>query len=180
VAKASKLLVIDASVARSCGDEHATYPTSKNCRDFLQAVLNICHRFVITPDIKSEWDKHQSNFARKWRVKMVARKKFYYSDMETNEALRQNIDDTAQTDIEREAMWKDCHLIEAALATDKTIISLDEKARQPFHKAAGAIAELRAIVWVNPDKSEEIPITWLINGAQVDKRRLLGFQDKDE
>jgi hypothetical protein len=53
-------LVIDASVARSSGDQGATYPTSVNCRDFLLAVLNICHQLVMTQDIKAEWDKHQS------------------------------------------------------------------------------------------------------------------------
>lgn len=39
--KASKHLVIDASVARSSGGENAMYPTSKNCRDFLKAVLEV-------------------------------------------------------------------------------------------------------------------------------------------
>jgi hypothetical protein len=51
-AKVSKLLVIDASIARSCGAPNATFPTSKNCRDFLNAVLTICHRMVLTDDIK--------------------------------------------------------------------------------------------------------------------------------
>jgi len=68
----SKRLVIDASVARSSGGEDATYPTSVHCRDFLQAVLDICHKFVMTPDIKQEWDKHQSIFALRWRRRMVA------------------------------------------------------------------------------------------------------------
>jgi hypothetical protein len=40
-AKQSKRLVIDASVARACGDSQATYPTSVHCRNFLESVLNI-------------------------------------------------------------------------------------------------------------------------------------------
>lgn len=47
-AKVSKLLVIDTSVVGAAGGPDATYPTSVHCRDFLQAVLDICHRVVIT------------------------------------------------------------------------------------------------------------------------------------
>ncbi|MGA9382780.1 MAG: hypothetical protein WBV73_28800 [Phormidium sp.] len=66
IEKVSKLLVIDASVARAAGGESAKSPTSKYCRDFLLAVLDISHRVVMTPDIRKEWDKHQSSFARTW------------------------------------------------------------------------------------------------------------------
>ena len=62
--KVSKRLVIDASVARAAGGEDATFPISVYCRDFLQAVLDISHRVVMTPDIRDEWNKHQSKSAR--------------------------------------------------------------------------------------------------------------------
>jgi hypothetical protein len=74
VKKDSKLLVIDASVGRAAGGENATAPTSVNCREFLKSVLFICHRVVMTPEIKEEWKTHQSNFSREWRCQMVARK----------------------------------------------------------------------------------------------------------
>jgi hypothetical protein len=44
--KASRRLVIDASVAHAAGDSKATVPIAKNCRDFLEAVLSICLRAV--------------------------------------------------------------------------------------------------------------------------------------
>jgi hypothetical protein len=47
-----KNLVIDASIARSCGDEKATYPTSVRCRNFLLETQASQHRIVFTPDIK--------------------------------------------------------------------------------------------------------------------------------
>ena len=50
---------------------------------------------------------------------------------------------------------KDCHLLEAALATDSRIASLDEKARHQCAELAVAIEEMRAIIWVNPDVPEE-------------------------
>ncbi|MCA6525250.1 MAG: hypothetical protein IM570_04450, partial [Pseudanabaena sp. M179S2SP2A07QC] len=61
-----------------------------------------------------------------------------------------------------------------AIATDKIIISLDEKARNPFDKAAQSIKELNEIMWVNPDKPEENALLWLENGASKEKQRQLG------
>ncbi|GAB4196442.1 MAG: hypothetical protein Fur006_43950 [Coleofasciculaceae cyanobacterium] len=152
----SKRLVIDASVARSSGGEEATYPTSLHCRDFLKAVLDICHKVVMTPDIKEEWNKHQSEFARKWRSQMVARRKFEFLDIPVNNELWEKIDIIATSNKHRAEMFKDLRLIEAALATDKTVISLDDNtARKFFGRAAVQVNELKDIVWVNPDKLEE-------------------------
>ena len=174
-AKVSKLLVIDASIAKACGSPDATFPTSKNCRDFLNSVLTICHRMVVTPDIKKEWDKRESKHARKWRSIMVAKKKVVYRlDISPNKALRDRLAQVAESDRPREAMSKDCHLLEAAIATDKIVISLDEKARNPFDKAAKSIKELHEIMWVNPDKPEENALIWLENGAIIEKSRQLG------
>jgi len=58
----SRVLVIDASIARAAGDV-SMHPTSRNCRDFLQAVLDTCHRMALTTPIKEEWNRHQSRFA---------------------------------------------------------------------------------------------------------------------
>ncbi|HLN32763.1 MAG TPA: hypothetical protein VK395_33850 [Gemmataceae bacterium] len=68
---------------------------------------------------------------------------------------------------------KDCHLLEAALATDSRIASLDEKARHHCAELAVAIEEMRAIIWVNPDVPEEGAIEWLEQGAPAEKRRRL-------
>ncbi|BAY92851.1 MULTISPECIES: hypothetical protein [unclassified Tolypothrix] len=172
----SKRLVIDASVARSSGGEEATYPTSVHCRDFLKAVLDICHQVVMTPDIREEWDKHQSNFARKWRIQMVARKKFKFVNIKLNSDLWKRIESIASNDKECWEMTKDLRLIEAALATDRIVISLDDKtARTLFSSASKKVEELQDIVWVNPDKIEvEKPIEWLKNGAELESDRLLG------
>jgi hypothetical protein len=62
-----KQLVIDASVARSCGGPDANYPTSVHCRDFLDAILKLSHQVVMNPDIRDEWNKHESSYALAWR-----------------------------------------------------------------------------------------------------------------
>ena len=175
-AKVSKRLVIDASIAHSAGGEGATYPTSVHCRDFLKAVLEICHQVVMTPDIREEWNRHQSNFSRTWLRTMVAKKKIEYrSDIPANDELWNKIEPIVASEKACEAMLKDFRLIEAALATDKTVISLDDTVRKLFDKGAIRVGELRNVVWVNPDKiEEEKPIEWLENGAEAESNRLLG------
>lgn len=177
--KASRRLVIDASVAHASGRENATHPTSKNCCAFLKAVLGICHRVVITPDILQEWKKHRSNFASAWLSQMYGRKKVDDDVGDTtNSELRNKIKRNAASEKSRDAMLKDIHLIEAAKVTDQTVISLDETVRNLFAVAAHHIGEMRSIVWVNPDKAEEQPVSWLEKGAQPEKKRLLGFGGK--
>ena len=66
------------------------------------------------------------------------------------------------------------YLLEAAIATDGIVISLDEKAREPFKKAAKTIKELRMIMWANPDKPEEEVLIWLADGVAIETKRQLG------
>jgi len=173
----AKNLVIDASVACAATERITLDQTSKNCCDFLKAVLDskYDHCLVMTPSIKEEWNSWQSTFTRKWRLAMIAKKRVKPLNIQANHDLRARLDAIAETDIEREAMWKDIILIEAAIATDKIIISRDEKARNPFQKSAISIKELREILWANPDKPEENAIEWLKQGANPDIERLLGF-----
>ncbi len=71
-------------------------------------------------------------------------------------------------------MQKDFHLLEAALETDKTVISLDQTVRTLFAQAAQQVGEIRDVVWVNPDRTvEEQPIVWLQNGAPNEAHRQL-------
>ncbi len=73
-------------------------------------------------------------------------------------------------------MRKDYRLIEAAIVTDRIVISLDETVRILFAAVVRSVGKLRNIVWVNPSRTEEEFILWLENGAKPEKRRLLGFR----
>ncbi len=53
--KNSKRLVIDADVAQGAGGKNATHPRAKHCRDFLNTVLSLRHRVVMTEKISNEW-----------------------------------------------------------------------------------------------------------------------------
>ena len=170
----SKRLIIDTDVAQASGSEEATHPRAKHCRDFLQEVLCLGHSVVMTPEISNEWKRHRSGFARRWRVSMDARKKVYRINDPRDEELRDKIKQTATNPEESEDMEKDFHLLDAALATDQTIISLEEIIRQLFARASQRVGEIRDIVWVNPERVEkEEPLVWLQNGAPPDDHRKL-------
>ncbi len=173
-ARDSKRLVIDADVARAAGSETATHPRAEHCRDFLNAVLSLSHRIVMTEQINNEWKNHQSRFARRWRVSMDARKKIDRIDPPENAELQAKVTTTTNNENEIEALQKDFHLLQAALVTDQTIISLDETVRQLFKQASQSVGEIRDIIWVNPDRTaEEQPIGWLQNGAPPEPHRQL-------
>lgn len=104
---------------------------------------------------------------------MDARKKVCRVDPPEDEELRNKIEGTATHENEIEAMRKDFHLLDAALATDQSIISLDETVRGCFARATQRVGEIRHIVWVNPDRIEEEPMAWLQNGAPPDVHRQL-------
>ena len=172
--KASRRLVIDASVARACGGEQTQHPTGTRCREFLEAVRTISHQLVMTPAISEEWRRHQSRAARKWRVQMYARRKVCWVEPPIDDSLEQRINRVKGTAAEREGMLKDLPLIEAAKVTDEAINSLDDKVRRILARASEYIVELRSIVWVNPDQPAEDPIGWLQRGAKPERERMLG------
>ncbi len=173
-ARDSKRLVIDADVAQAAGSETATHPRARHCRDFLDEVLTLSHRVVMTERINNEWKNHQSRFARRWRVSMDARRKVDRIDPPEYEELRDKITDTTTDEDEIQNIEKDFHLLQAALATDQTVISLDEIIRGLFRQASQSVGEIRNIIWVNPDRTaEEHPIAWLQNGAPPEAHRRL-------
>ena len=129
----------------------------------------------MSPEIKAEWDEHQELFARRWRLSMVARKRLQIMPVDPDWALRDRLDEVAPTDKARDAMYKDACLIEAALATDCTVASVDKKVRVFLRKVAHVVEELRTIVWVNPEKEKETPLLWLEHGAPAEPQRMLGY-----
>ena len=160
----SKTLVIDASIARAAGGEDAQHPDATHARDFLKAVLNICHKIGMTPAIKKEWDDHESRFALSWRKAMVARKKLAFKPLAENAYLREAVMDLDVTEKAKSAMLKDCHLLEAALAFDGWVFSADEIVRCHFQNAAVRIPEIRRISWGNPLKETTAVLEGLAKG----------------
>ena len=177
-----KRLVVDTSVACAASDREVTDSdveaedlVSIKCTEFFETFRDECpHHVMMTPELSDEWDEHQSKFAATWLASMIARKRFCYDPFPENQVLCNKIEQTATNEKEVKEMWEDFHLLEAALKADQTIISLDRSIRDIFARAAQGVGEIRDIVWVNPERTEEEePIEWLKNGAPPDDHRKL-------
>ncbi len=93
-----------------------------------------------------------------------------------DEEFRAEVAATAESVSNQAAILKDMLLIEAALASDKAIIALDEVVRNLFRTATESVGHLRPILWVNPDKPEEEPLEWLREKTKNEKYRQLGYR----
>jgi hypothetical protein len=167
---------VDASVAGAAGGKTATAPTSKRCRDFLLTMRDETRCLVVMPpELRDEWEAHMSGFTRVWLRNMAQRGRVIPEVVPPSVKMRREIERAAATKkTEVDAMRKDFHLVEAAIAHDKTVVSSDEIVRRLFKRAALGVAAVRKVVWVNPVKEAEEPLTWLRGGAKAENVRMLG------
>ncbi len=170
----SRRLVVDASIAHDAGSPEATHPTPVRCRAFLAEIAaQRGYLLVWTEAIAAEWRRHASPFAVRWRVQMASSRRIVDLDGERDDDLREAIEEAAVALEGGRIMQKDAHLVEAALATERTVTSLDDEARRWFAKAAGRVPRLARIVWVNPTTPGEEPLAWLRAGAKPERARTL-------
>ncbi|MGO9553548.1 MAG: hypothetical protein ACLP2U_00775 [Syntrophobacteraceae bacterium] len=171
----SKFLVIDTCIFRSAG--RTDHPESRLSREFLAAVLKICHRIVFSRQLSAEWNRNRSNYSYRWLASMTARKKVLRiedSQVVQNE-LREKLRDLPLDMEQRDAIEKDLPLIETALAADKLIISKDERMREILDAISSRIGMLKSCLWLNPVIEDSITwLKWLENGANMEPDKLLG------
>jgi hypothetical protein len=108
---------------------------------------------------------------------MMSKRKLHFikTDTDLDKALREKINHAGANKKDLKAMLKDIHLIEAALKTDGTVISGDERVRKLFASASlKSVSEIKNIVWVNPCDSQDESIQWLKMGAKTEKQRMIG------
>lgn len=140
------------------------HPTSFRSREFLAETLKISHRMVMTAALAAEWDRHQSLYATRWRAEMRSRNKVVDIAYVRNDDLR------SQVSVSK-AVLKDLHLVEAALATDQIVISLDDRAQ-----TALCVEASQEVTWVNAVAEGGHAIYWLRDGAPPKKEWKLGYQ----
>ena len=127
----------------------------------------------MTPGILHEWKTHRSKFARTWQSTMTAKRKTVTMNVEPDQSLRSKIDSSSQG-AAQQAMRKDVHLIEAALATDRTVFSLDDTARASFGALSGFTGVLKSVNWINPTEEPSRVSHWLRHSARAPKSWRLG------
>lgn len=169
-----KVIVVDASIARASGREEAVHPTATNCHRFLSTMLRLMFRVVTSPDMEQERLRRSSRFFSRWFTEMTRRNLVLDVGNVADAQLREKILQATKQPGTRIAIQKDFLLLEAALATDQTVASLDEKIRKHFRQAAVYVEEIETLVWINLDKDAEDCIAWLENGAPNEKERQLG------
>jgi hypothetical protein len=174
--RASRRLVVDTSIASAAGESPSL--EAAVLREVLKCILSKNHRVVMTSPIFAEWHKHASAHALKWLVKMQDLGNVETIDLGKDSSLRERIREKRLNSGVVQAMLKDLHLIEAAFATDRIVISLDEKARRYFAQASSIIDELGEILWANPVFKKERVVAWLNNGAKPQKSRQLGYRKR--
>jgi hypothetical protein len=171
-----KSIVIDASIACSCGERGPEIQEKRGraLRDFLMKMLHETeHHAVMTREIGDEWNAHSHRFARIWRVWMEGKRRIDHLDVIPDQRLKEKIEIIDCSDRDLQFMLKDLRLIDAAIEADNTIASLDEKVRALYAKASTDIVELKDIIWINPTNDDEGSILWLLNGANPEDVRLL-------
>lgn len=176
--KKQKSLVIDSDVASSASE--TSNPRSINCRQALDKILELQYGLVLTADLQEEWGRHRSRYFRRWLTKMFGSKLQVplKDDIVINQKLRANLSSNAKSESDAEAMLKDVHLLEAALASDETILSMNSSDRDRFKAICEQIALIQNIIWVNPNEPAEKCSDWLDNGAPDDDFRKLGYRDE--
>lgn len=167
----SKLIVIDACVAASASSKET--PVSTVCKGLLEEFLKTKNKLVFNKQLKEEWKNHPSIISLKILSSLRSRGRII--EIQDQDGIQQIRDKIIRIrDTQRiEAILKDLHLIEAALFTDKIIISLDKKARNNFVSILNEVNEISDINWLNPVIEPEGILSWLVNGAIYEDKRAL-------
>jgi len=180
VASTEHAIVVDASVARAAGGPAAVDPTSVLCRQSLAALRDADHKVVMSRPIQIEWSRHRSRFAFTWLTDMQSRRRVLRLNNPINNELRAQIKHVvAPNAIDR--VLKDVPLVEAALASEQRILSLNERERKHFQIAVrhpnpeSWVTALGDIIWVNPGLPREGAPHWLFAGAPDEPHRCLGY-----
>lgn len=138
--------IIDADIARSSGNSE--HPVSSGSRKLLENLAKKGHKIAMCPNLREEWKKHKSIFATKWLASMVARKKVVFID--PLKKIKISIEENMVDCKNKEIALKDSHLIDAALAVDKIIVSNDNVAKNVFCNCLFMRGEIGDVSWFNP------------------------------
>ena len=174
---AAKRLVVDASELRAASPEESTHPIGSRCRDMLEVILQEGHGAAVTDDIMDEWNRHDSRSARRWRLRMSARRRIVKvipadcTDVVT--ALRVT---RLLSEPEIAAAENDMHLVAAARSADHSVLSLDEITRAILRKLTAGTRVIDRLLWANPANEYQALHGWLTGGEPAAPQWLLSAQ----
>ncbi len=144
----SLLLVVDADILRAAGDSggHAS-----KTREMLQAILQICHRVILSSEAQREWKKHASQFSRRWWLAMQSRRKIQPVELQLG-THDKKLDCGGLAPERLPGLRKDLHLVVAALEYgDRIVISNEKHAPRGFAELSCKNPEYGKVEWWGPE-----------------------------
>lgn len=161
-------LVIDACIAQGAGTNEIS-AQSEACRETLDLAKKHGHRLAWSEEIAEEWGVHASGYSlRWWRVMQAHGRLHELGSVPCSDALSTAIAAQAANPGERRCMMKDAHLLAAAAATDRRVISTERRCVGHFRRLARSHAPIQAVMWVDPTQEEPDGMAWLKAGAKED------------
>lgn len=154
-------IVVDASVARAAGGLNGTAPVSVLSRGVLDEIRAAGLHLAMSPDILAEWRRHRSRYASVWLHDMYGRKRVKRIEPASEDVAREAIGRCSEK--KRLAMEKDLLLLEAALAADQRVISLDEVVRELFASLSHSVGSIAHILWNCPLSAD--CVEWIRSGT---------------
>lgn len=151
--------MVDATVIRGASSTDGGPPRGVACRRALQAILDICHRAVVSPALDKEYQDHASNFGLRWRAAMARRNKLIPTPAKETGKARGWMQSRAFTADERPIAAKDLHLVLAAWEKQAVILSGDDRSRALFAR----LPDLEKFGWARMTSDDVL--NWLEGGA---------------
>lgn len=166
-------IVIDASVARAAG-EKSSAPDSTNCRVFLEDFMKTTNKILMNQEIYREWNKHESKFAKIWRVHMISKKRMVLIKDIENKEIRNFVECNIKNELVKKSIIKDLHLVEAALSTDEIVISCDDRMRNHLKTMCNECKSVKRLMWGSPIKISDDLKGWIDKNFKREECREIG------
>lgn len=162
-------LVIDANVAHSAGSSDV--PVSLYSRECMNAVLEHDHVAVFGIKLLEEWREHASLHSRRWWRSMAARRRIESAEGDEFAVHCEPACACLEHEGWKDDLRKDYHLVQSALATDRTILSLEVRFPRYLAIACDRVRILGTLFYGNPALEGDVCIQWIKAGASVERDR---------
>lgn len=168
----SKQIVIDANVARGSSNDRMFNPIlgdlGAQSRQSLQAIWEESHVAVFNRNLRGEWDRHTSFYAKRWFRNMQQKNRIIEEDGAQFAYLADPACACLSAAAEKAALAKDFHLIQSALATGQLILSNEIRFPRYVALACAEVQELASLYYANPSVEGNACRLWIKAGAEKD------------
>lgn len=176
----SRQIVVDANLTYASGNlkfnpliDPAIASVPDRNRQCLQAIFEESHLAVFGRKLFEEWSRHakKGTHARDWLNRMMKKGRIVLEDGENFANLAASACACLSADGEKEALAKDFHLIQTALATGQLILSNERRFPRYVMLACPTVREFSALYYANPAVEGDACRLWIKAGAEKDADR---------